>query len=233
MGKLVIFLIALLAVLVAVRQYDEEEPATKTPFHVVETKRLLGIIPVSFPAPPPLTSGMPIVLYAYAGDVGGQVAELSLQFRGLPYKTVLFQNLDELLALNITGQLKKAGIATGSDGNETISFPFFTVNDDLWSYEQIKKSLAELPPTNVRESSAPYIVVYGVEGCPYSLSKVRELEENKLLYELRDVNDPHYQLRFQALLELNKVTHIDWPVVDVSGHLLVRPTLEEIRKYYQ
>jgi hypothetical protein len=135
---------------------------------------------------------------------------------------------DDIKALNILDRLKSDGVTDGED----ISIPFFNVNGKFVSEKKFLSTLKGMAIVDIRESPDPYIHVYGVEGCGFAQRGMRELDNNGLPYEFRDVNDPRYRGRFGALMQVSGVSSYEWPVIDVNGHVLINPAADEVKKYF-
>ena len=181
-----------------------------------------------------VTAGSVIVMYAHTGDpVGGQATQMSLKFRGLTCEVVLLGSLDEIKSLGVMDKLKDAGIATTSGDDAAIGLPFFKVDGKFRTREQLFKSIAHLPLVATRESPDPYIVVYGLENCPYSQKGINALDDTDMSYIFRDVNDPNHRPRYKALMEVNNINYHEWPLMDVSGHILSNPSIEQIKEHYR
>ena len=172
-----------------------------------------------------------IIMYGPENDPAIQTAKELLKFKGLSCSLIPINAWADVQALKIADNLKDAGMV-GPNGD--VSLPFFTVGGKFVKSEKFFTSLEKLPFTDIVESRDPYIIVYGVQGCSFTFSKLRELDDNKLRYEFRDVNDPRYRPRFDALLRAHKVSDYKWPIMDVSGHFLTtNPSIEQIREWYR
>jgi hypothetical protein len=171
-----------------------------------------------------------IVMYADGDDHTARTVMELLKLKKLLCGFVPVKNMQDIVALKMMERLKDAGIAS-SDGN-SVSTPYFSIDGKLVRHEKFMALLARLPLPYSEEYPYAYIVVYGIPGCGFTYSGIRELEDNNLKYEFRDVNDPRYRPRFDALMAARDIKSIDWPVMDVSGHILVKPPIETILKYY-
>gem|GEM_PF-4189294 len=179
---------------------------------------------------PDLTPETKITFYGPPGSDTTQILNELIKFRGLSANPVPVNSIEDINSLRIMDRLIDAGVA---DSPDQVNLPFLLVEDRFVTYDEFLKALEKLPLSNVFESPYPYMVVYGVQNCPYSLTAIRELESSGLKYELRDVNDPRYRARFSALLLAHKKTFVEWPVMDVNGHLLIKPSMDEVRRYYR
>lgn len=82
---------------------------------------------------------------------------------------------------------------------------------------------------------APYITVYGRTSCGYTRQMTRYLESKNIPYKFLSVDDNN------AVQKLNKQMHAQGlkartyylPVVDVSGHLYIRPDPQSVYETYK
>ena len=174
---------------------------------------------------PPLTSKTQVLVYG--PSEGTQLILELLHMKGLSARLVPVNTWEEVLSIGIK-RLQDAGIVSGGNA----SLPFYSVDGKLVTQEKFTKAIENIPAGDLRESPAPYVVVYGLEGCGFTLSGRRKLDDNNIPYEFRDVNESRNQPHFQALMQISKITTITWPVMDISGHILVNPSIEDIMKYY-
>lgn len=70
------------------------------------------------------------------------------------------------------------------------------------------------------------VTVYSTTWCGYCRRLLRRLQEAGIAAEIVDVDvNPQFDKRIRAAAAGNRVV----PTVDVNGHLLVNPTVEQVR----
>lgn len=78
------------------------------------------------------------------------------------------------------------------------------------------------------------LILYGSNSCGYCINTRNELDAAGIDYTFYDVNDDA-EKSTEMWDKINaaglSTTSVGFPVVDANGHLLIRPTLEEIRAY--
>ena len=172
-----------------------------------------------------------ILIYGPENDISTKTTEEALRIRGLSQGVIVpVENSQQFQDLGITEALKNAGLV---DAKGIASLPFISVDGDLFSIKALVAGLSELPLTNVRQRATPYITIYGPAGCPYIQKEKEELDANGIPYEVRDVNDPRYQPHFEALIRAYDFKNIDWPMLDISGRMFSRPSIEVVRTNYR
>ena len=103
-------------------------------------------------------------------------------------------------------------------------FPLILIIWFTFSCSQKKDHHKEIETT-------PTILVYGKDDCG-SCSQFKEmLDEEHLSYIFIDIDKDKdaYQLMVNKLREQNKLGAIKLPIVDISGKIMISPTLEELK----
>lgn len=171
-----------------------------------------------------------ILIYGPENDISTKTTEEALRIRGLSQGVIIpVGSSEQFQNLGMTEALKAAGLV---DARGNVNLPFISVDGDLYSIEALVAGLSQLPLTNVRERAAPYIIIYGPPGCPYIQQAKEELDANSIPYEVRDVNDPQYRPHFEALIRAYGFKKFDWPMLDINGRMLSRPSIEVVRTNY-
>lgn len=172
-----------------------------------------------------------ILIYGPENDISTKTMEEALRIRGFSQGVVIpVESGEQFQELGMTEALKSAGLVDAK-GNATL--PFISVDGELYSADALAAELSKLPLTNVRERETPYIVVYGITGCPYTKAGQDELDAAGIPYEFRDVNDPRYRPHFKALLYAYDFKYIYWPVLDINGRMFSKPSIEVVRSNYR
>lgn len=171
-----------------------------------------------------------ILIYGQ-NDINAKMTEETLRFKGFS-KSVLIpiESINQFQDLGIAPALTAAGLVNSRGAT---SLPFYSVDGQLYSQSAFEAGLAQLPLTKVRERETPYITIYGPAGCPFTLQGRQELDANGFQYEVRDVNDPRYRPRFEALVRAYEFKTILWPMIDISGRLFSKPSIENVRENYR
>jgi glutaredoxin len=84
----------------------------------------------------------------------------------------------------------------------------------------------------IRTQSTYDVIVYGVDGCGYTVRTLKSLDDEKIPYDYRDVDILEYKLEMW-----DKIRETAWwdsgvvwlPVIDIKGTVLERPSIDDIK----
>lgn len=79
------------------------------------------------------------------------------------------------------------------------------------------------------EEATPAVILYGNEKCSYCLETRRWLEENRIPYIYRDV-ELYGTYQEEMFRKLSGAGTARFPVLDIKGQMLVRPSIGDIKK---
>lgn len=96
----------------------------------------------------------------------------------------------------------------------------------LWQWHQTSRSMPEM--------SAPYVVVYGRDGCGYTTKLRRYLTERGVPFEYRVVDEKRVKENLHERMGQEGISPgpYNLPVVDVSGGLSFRPEPASVVRDY-
>ena len=77
----------------------------------------------------------------------------------------------------------------------------------------------------------PYVIVYGPKKCPPTKNFVTAMKKMGLNHVFKDVNGEG-RAEFEKRMTLSRIKRYGFPMVDVNGHLLSKPTPEVVRQWY-
>lgn len=170
-----------------------------------------------------------------------KAVEMLLELSGKSFDVVNVSGVDELAEMEMLPVLKKERLTYYVRGELEVPLPFFRVNGKYCSEGNFLALLPKIPKSKLLESKSRYISVYAPEDCDTTTFRdcnaatnlQRKLEEDDLPANFRDISDVDNRARVTMLMWLGyQGSLIDWPVVDVNGHILVNPNLDEIRALY-
>lgn len=171
-----------------------------------------------------------ILIYGPSGTATG-MAEEALKFRGFTKSVVVpVDTTDQFQELGMVPALRAAGLVNSKG---VVNFPFIDVDGELYSHEALLAGLSQFPLSDVREHPTPYITIYGPADCPFTRQGREELDANGIPYVVRDVNDPRYQPRFEALVRAYDFKSYAWPMIDINGKMFSKPSLDVVRGNYR
>lgn len=170
------------------------------------------------------------MIYGVKGHDSTTEMEAAIDIRGLSSSLTPVSDLEEIKGLGITDQIRAAGILE-PDG--MINLPFVAVDGKLHRGRDFNEELKRLPVTNIREHEDPYIIAYGVTGCPHTRQGTARLEANDIPYEFRDISDERYRGRHNVLMREQKSEYCEYPLLDISGRIFCNPSIEVVRANFR
>lgn len=177
-----------------------------------------------------LRSDSAVVIYGPDNELGTATVEEAMKIRDLPYDRTPVNDRADLKNLELLPALKAAGMVT-PEGR--VGLPVISIDGRLYGKEEFLAGLSELPLTNVWDQSTSYIYVYGPPDCVFVQKGQEELEANGFQYEYRNVNDPRYRPRFEALLRAYGFKAFLWPMLEINGRLFSKPSPDVVRTNYR
>lgn len=179
-----------------------------------------------------VTTGTQIVMYARVGDNLGIADDTILRVKGLSCEVKMFKEVGEIKALGIMNQLEEAGIVQVTPEYTNYTFPFYSVDGKFWTRKRLLTLLKTFPTGDIREYPSPYIIAYGVSNCVFTERGLAKLKAAGLSFEFRDINDERFSSRYEVVSYLSGASYLEYPIIDVNGHILGNPSVEEVIKYY-
>lgn len=166
-----------------------------------------------------------VTIYGPQGHPTVDLAAASLQLRNIKHKIVSVSDYNELVRAGLVERAKAAGLMS----NQSMSLPIMDVGGELYGAQEFQRMVQAIP---LATSQKPYLLVYGPRDCPKTARKISELAQRGIPYEYRDVNSSQYRPEFEAKVLSTGNKWGDWPFVDVRGHFLFSPPIEDIEKLY-
>lgn len=123
--------------------------------------------------------------------------------------------------------------------SNSVSVPLFELPDgQIIKSETFFAAVEGLQPVNINgDKQKPYIVLYGIENCPYTSAARAELDQRGIPYQYIDMNTD--AARYMGVVETRmrasgyKENSYNTPIIDVNGYMRPRMDMNTVmEKYY-
>ena len=148
-----------------------------------------------------------------------------------------------LITVNSEDQLRSVFPSMSTNTIRNIHFPIALLpNGTIMQKDLFYSVMKTLPIQNLHEGvKIPYIIIYGIENCPYTSNVKNQLDARGIPYQYVDINSDPVQITGEVEARMHAIgvngDVISTPIVEVNGYIdFVRSgrlTINDILSRYQ